>query len=402
LRALQDNGRMTKVALAEAVNLSPSPCWERLKKLESAGLITGYRAMIDIRKIAPVTEVMVEVGDRVAQSDILARLDTETLDLERSLAAAEVDADQASLEEAIARRILAEQELARLSQLRTSAAFSAARYEDQSQNVAAALSFERRAQADLARAQANLGLTETRLMDAVIRAPYPGVVTRRHTEIGAYVAAGSPVADLVNDLELEIEADVPTVLLPGLLPGTEILVDLPKIPKATVRAIVPNENPRTRTRVVRFTALDAEGNPLQRGALADVENPIATLALAANQSVSLQVPSGAPGAVLTVAKDAIVAGSRGTMVFVAKDGVAESRPVRIGRAIGDRFVVLDDLADGDIAVVRGNERLRPGQAVVPMINGQPVTPPAEDTPEPPAAAPPAAESSEDATQTEKS
>jgi Lrp/AsnC family transcriptional regulator of ectoine degradation len=61
LRALQANGRMTKVALAEAVNLSPTPCWERLKKLENAGLITGYRAMVDIRKIAAVTEVMVEI-----------------------------------------------------------------------------------------------------------------------------------------------------------------------------------------------------------------------------------------------------------------------------------------------------------------------------------------------------
>ena len=61
LKELQRNGRMTKVALAEAVNLSPSPCWERLKKLEGAGFITGYRAQVDIRKIAPVTEVLVEV-----------------------------------------------------------------------------------------------------------------------------------------------------------------------------------------------------------------------------------------------------------------------------------------------------------------------------------------------------
>jgi len=61
LRALQANGRITKVALAEAVGLSPSPCWERLKKLETAGLITGYRATVDIRRIAPVTEVLVEL-----------------------------------------------------------------------------------------------------------------------------------------------------------------------------------------------------------------------------------------------------------------------------------------------------------------------------------------------------
>ena len=61
LRTLQQNGRITKVALAEAVNLSPSPCWERLKKLEKAGLITGYHASVDVRKIAPVTEVLVEL-----------------------------------------------------------------------------------------------------------------------------------------------------------------------------------------------------------------------------------------------------------------------------------------------------------------------------------------------------
>ncbi|GAA4216695.1 Lrp/AsnC family transcriptional regulator of ectoine degradation [Sagittula marina] len=61
LHALQQDGRMTKVALAERVNLSPSPCWERLKKLESAGFITGYTAQVDIRKIAPVTEVLVQI-----------------------------------------------------------------------------------------------------------------------------------------------------------------------------------------------------------------------------------------------------------------------------------------------------------------------------------------------------
>ncbi|PHP66997.1 AsnC family transcriptional regulator [Zhengella mangrovi] len=61
LAALQANGRMTKVALAETVNLSPSPCVERLKKLEKAGYITGYRALVDLRRLGPVTEVHVEV-----------------------------------------------------------------------------------------------------------------------------------------------------------------------------------------------------------------------------------------------------------------------------------------------------------------------------------------------------
>ena len=61
LRTLQTNGRITKTALADAVNLSPSPCWERLRRLEEAGYITGYAAAVDIRLLGPVTEVLVEI-----------------------------------------------------------------------------------------------------------------------------------------------------------------------------------------------------------------------------------------------------------------------------------------------------------------------------------------------------
>ncbi|HKL68982.1 Lrp/AsnC family transcriptional regulator [Salibaculum sp.] len=61
LRQLQREGRMTKVALAEAVNLSPTPAHDRMKKLEKAGLIIGYRADVDLRRIAPMTEVLVQV-----------------------------------------------------------------------------------------------------------------------------------------------------------------------------------------------------------------------------------------------------------------------------------------------------------------------------------------------------
>jgi len=52
------------------------------------------------------------------------------------------------------------------------------------------------------------------------------------------------------------------------------------------------------------------------------------------------------------------------LVYVAQENKAEMRPVRLGRASGPRFEVLEGLAEGDLAIVRGNERLRPGQAVV--------------------------------------
>lgn len=61
LAALQMEGNLTKARLAERVNLSASPCWQRVKRLEKAGIIRRYRAELDLRKLAPVTCVYVEV-----------------------------------------------------------------------------------------------------------------------------------------------------------------------------------------------------------------------------------------------------------------------------------------------------------------------------------------------------
>ncbi len=47
LRALQDNARITVHNLSERVGLSPSPCARRIRLLEKAGIIAGYRTLID-------------------------------------------------------------------------------------------------------------------------------------------------------------------------------------------------------------------------------------------------------------------------------------------------------------------------------------------------------------------
>lgn len=62
LGALQNEGRMTKVRLAETVGLSVSPCWERLRRLERQGVISGYRAEIDLAKVVKAATVWVEIS----------------------------------------------------------------------------------------------------------------------------------------------------------------------------------------------------------------------------------------------------------------------------------------------------------------------------------------------------
>ena len=61
LRVLSHEGRISKAELARRVNLSPTPCWERLKRLESAGIIAGYRAEIALKEITPHVTVFVTV-----------------------------------------------------------------------------------------------------------------------------------------------------------------------------------------------------------------------------------------------------------------------------------------------------------------------------------------------------
>jgi Lrp/AsnC family transcriptional regulator of ectoine degradation len=61
LDAIQRDARITKLELAEKAGLSPTPCWVRLRKLEKAGIVTGYHARVAPRRIAPIASVLMEV-----------------------------------------------------------------------------------------------------------------------------------------------------------------------------------------------------------------------------------------------------------------------------------------------------------------------------------------------------
>ena len=89
LATLQKEGRITKLALAERVNLSPTPCWERLKRLEKEGLIKGYRAEIDLAKLGSGTTVMVEIAlkqHRLEDFEIFERVVRRTPEIVECLA----------------------------------------------------------------------------------------------------------------------------------------------------------------------------------------------------------------------------------------------------------------------------------------------------------------------------
>jgi RND family efflux transporter MFP subunit len=312
-------------------------------------LVAQQIGVVSARINGPVEAFEVEVGDRVEAGQVIAALDATALEARRDLYAGKLSEARAELAVKKAELALARQNYKRLEKLKKSAAFSQARFDDAKQGVVIAQAEARQADTAIAAARADLSLAEINLYNARIRAPYPGVVTERLTEAGAYVQVGAPLIRMIGDRTLEIEAEVPFQHLAGIEPGVEMRLRLDDDTEhsAVVRALLPSENPLTRTRTVRF-----------------VPNIGATLRpLAHQQSVTLEVPIGPERRVLSVHKDAIVNRQGKDIVFVAKGDEVQARPVRLGAAVGSRMEVLDGLGEGEQVVVRGNERLRSGAKV---------------------------------------
>ena len=299
----------------------------------------------------PVGEVLAEVGDRVIKGQVIAKLAPDRIQANRDLVAAELAEKEAGIMAAKAQLRLAEGEYKRLERLRKSAAFSKARLGDKRNEVQKYKGELAETEAAVNRARANLRLADIDLRNAEIRAPYNAVIAQRHVVAGNYVNVGDKIVTLINDEDLEIEAEVPADRLHGVTAGrvVQVRLDDGSVHKAVIRAVVPTESTRTRTRPVRFVP-QINGTAPKTG-------------LAADQSVIVDVPIAEQSDVTTVHKDAIVARGGRNFVFVVEDGKAEKRFVRLGRAAGERFEVLDGLRSGEIVAVKGNERLRPGQRV---------------------------------------
>ncbi len=75
LRILQSEARITNHALSERVALSPRACLERMRKLERSGLVTGYMALLDPRRLGGLLTIVVEVSLRDQSAATHARFE---------------------------------------------------------------------------------------------------------------------------------------------------------------------------------------------------------------------------------------------------------------------------------------------------------------------------------------
>ncbi len=278
-----------------------------------------------------VTEVL-EVGTRVRRGDALAKLDTTALVLREREALAAMRKVEAQLEYS------RKQEQRYETLLRRSGISGAQRDE-----VRSARAMQEQ---ELASARVALEQARYQLRHATVRAPFDGVVADRLVQRGEYLAVGAPVARLVNTGALEVRARAPVELAARLRAGMPLslriddtLVEQPLI------ALVPVGDEASRQLELRV-------------AFEDDDLPIGT-------AVQVGLPSAAPRRAIAVPRDALVLRKDGSYVMRVNAGdTAERVTVETGAAHNGLIEVRGALKPGDRVVVRGGERLQPGQKVL--------------------------------------
>lgn len=194
-------------------------------------------------------------------------------------------------------------------------------------------------------ARARLGQTKVQLARTRIVAPFPGIVTERILSPGEHVTAGDAVVRLVQPDDLEVVARAPLASLNYIAQGTELDVIGDRHRGAgPVRTLVPFRDGRSHLFEIRVAL---PPTPWRVG-----------------ESVRLVVPSADPIEVLAVPRDALVLRREGTSVFrILQDDTAERVSVTTGLGSGGLIQITGGLDAGDRIVIRGAERLRPGQKV---------------------------------------
>lgn len=272
-----------------------------------------------------------EVGDFIELDQLIAVIDDKRLKLQQQEASSNV--------KSLTTRIgFLKKELARTNKLATSKLTSQTAVDEVRSNYEIALT-------DRDAAQARLALIDDKLDKTHITAPFSGYVTERLKVPGENVSDGTAVVRLVGLDNLEIEASGPLRYVGFIKKGMELDVkNFDSKTTATLRSLVSIGANESRQFIMR---LDFN----QDGWLPGLP-------------VRVAIPTDEFSERLVVPRDALVLRRDGSYVFRIKDdNTAERVHVTTSIADGTVIAVSGDIKPGDRVVIRGSERLRPGQAV---------------------------------------
>ena len=330
-----------------------------------------------------VTALTVDIGDEVANGDIVARLDADLLTVEVNQAQAELRARESevaqaqaavsdaetALESARVQLLQAQTDADRLSRLAAEGAVSAQTAEQAQltvqtgqQVLQSAAEQIRTRQAAVSAAQgrveaqrAVVAQTQERLSFAVLRSPLSGVVIERLVDPGDYAESGDELMQIGDLSRLKVTIDVSDRDLAQVSVGQPVTVRLDAFPTdalaGRITRIAPAADAASRLVPVEITVDNANervgSGLLARVTLTATEGDLVTIPPAA---LELTDSAASPTVFVVETTD-------------GETGTVQARPVELGQTTDDRVEVLSGLQLGETYVVRSGVELSDGQAV---------------------------------------
>ncbi|HEY2893180.1 MAG TPA: efflux RND transporter periplasmic adaptor subunit [Pirellulales bacterium] len=337
--------------------------WPRIVRVQGT-LSEDESAQLGVKVAGRVKEVLVDLGSKVALGQPIAKLDTEEFDLKVRQAEAQVAQARATLglkgntlddkvDPQKASPVL--QELAMLEDARLNVN-RAHRFTEKSvftqEEVQARESTLRVAEARhvsalnavheqiaiLALRRAELALTIQNRKDAIIKAPFDGIVHERHVAPGSYVSIGQPVATLVRISPLRFRAGVPERSVMGVTVGQPIRLLLEAQPQPLEAKI---------SRISPLLDLSSRALAIE----ADIDNSSETWRAGLFAEAEILVDPSQQA--LAVPARSVVAFGGVEKVWIVKDNHCSPRPVRTGRRSAEYVEIIHGLEPGELVVVEG-------------------------------------------------
>ncbi len=212
-----------------------------------------------------------------------------------------------------------------------------------------------REELDQSETQRTLALTDleqikVRYNHGFPKSPITGIVNHLYLDVGEYADIGKPIADIVNIDKIKINVRVPELDVRFVKKGQQTSVKIDAFPERTLIGTVDfvsfKADPATKTFLVR-SIIDNPGHDIRPGMIGRVAFVRRVIADAVAAPLFTLVDKG---------------GER--IVFVEKDGVAESRTISIGVIEGDRVQITSGLNAGDHLIVKGQTEVEDGMKVI--------------------------------------
>jgi RND family efflux transporter MFP subunit len=288
------------------------------------------RAELAFNVPGQIVEFPAVEGAEIAAGELIARLDTESFEVKLSSARARYDKARTDYE-----RVL--------------------QIWEKSQAVARAEVDRKRTEMEVARS--SYAAAKRDLDDAALRAPFSGVVVRRHVENFQNVQAKEPVVSLQDVNDLEIVVHVPERVMrsrPRQAAGYAQFEDIPgrRFP-VSLSSYAAEADPQTQTYEVVLGLTRPQDVNILPGMSAEV---IPAADADGEQSISI------PLAAVAAAAD----GSPQVWVFDAEAGRIAARAVTTGAVSGERIVITGGLVSGERIATAGLGQLRDGMSVRPL------------------------------------